>query len=73
MERPISRTLNRIAWHGIAKGILRILICIVAVFAVTAVLYAVPLRHRDLTSALTFLIVVLTVSAAWGFRFALFV
>jgi hypothetical protein len=42
------------------------------VTAVTAVLYALPLRDRPLSPALAFLFVVLIVSAVWGFRYAVF-
>jgi PAS domain S-box-containing protein len=60
-------------WDHIGKPILRLAVCIATVFAVTAVLYAVPLHDRGLTASLTFLIVVLIVSAFWGFRYAVFV
>jgi PAS domain S-box-containing protein len=58
---------------AVAKLILRLLICIVAVFAVTAVLYTVSLRDRALSAVLIFLFLVLIVSWLWGFRYALFV
>src|SRR5215472_7406243 len=60
-------------WSHIRKAIPRLVVCIGAVFAVTAALYAVPLDRRPLTSALSFLFVVLIVSATWGFRYSLFV
>jgi PAS domain S-box-containing protein len=60
-------------WRHIGKPVFRLVVCIAAVFAVTAVLYAVPPRDRALAAALSFLFVVLIVSAVWGFRYALFV
>ena len=57
----------------IGRPIFRLVVCIAGVLAVTAMLYPVPLRDRPLTAALIFLFVVLIVSAAWGFRHALFV
>jgi len=60
-------------WGHIGKPILRLVVCVAAVVAVTAALYAVPLDRRPLTSALCFLFVVLIVSATWGFRYSLFV
>ena len=60
-------------WGHIGKPILRLVVCVAAVFVVTAALYAVPLERRPLTSALSFLFVVLIVSATWGFRYSLFV
>src|ERR1700678_578473 len=58
---------------AIAKPILRFLVCIVAVFVVTAVIHAVFLPHRALFAVLIFLFVVLIVSTSWGFHYALFV
>src|SRR5215469_12506600 len=57
----------------IGKPILRLVLCIAVVFAVSAALYAVPFNRRPLSAALSFLFVVLIASAAWGFRYALFV
>jgi PAS domain S-box-containing protein len=57
----------------IGKPIFRFVVCIAAVLAATAALYAVPLERRPLSSALAFLFVELIVAAAWGFRYALFV
>ncbi len=51
----------------------RLAICMVVVFAVTAVLYALPPRDLPLAAALTFLFVVLIVSSFWGVRYAVFV
>ena len=51
----------------------RLTICTVAIFATTAVLDVLPLGDRPLTATLTFLLIVLLVSAAWGFRYAVFV
>src|SRR5215471_11795662 len=59
-------------WGHIGKPILRLVVCVAAVFGVTAALYAVPLDRRPLTAALTFLCVVQIVSAIWGFRYCLF-
>lgn len=60
-------------WGHIGKPILRLVVCVAAVFVVTAALYAVPLERRPLTAALTFLFVVLIVSASWGLGYSLFV
>jgi PAS domain S-box-containing protein len=57
----------------IGKPILRLVVCIATVFAVSAALYAVPLNRRPLSAALCFLFVILIASAVWGFRYALFV
>jgi PAS domain S-box-containing protein len=57
----------------IGKPIFRFVVCIAAVFAVTAVLTAVPVDRRPLSAALSFLFVVLTVSAGWGFGYSLLV
>jgi PAS domain S-box-containing protein len=43
------------------------------VMAITAVLYAVPLRDRAAVASLIFVAVALVVSAVWGFRYAVFV
>ena len=55
------------------EAIARLAICTVAVVAVSAVLYVLPLRDRPLTAALTFIFVVLIVAAVWGFRHSVFV
>lgn len=60
-------------WNHTQKAIAQLAICTMAVVAVAAVLYALPLRDRPLIAALTFLFVVLIVAAAWGFRYAVFV
>ena len=65
--------LGRMRWGYIGEPIFRLAACIATVFAVTAVLYPVPLHDRSLTASLTFLLVVLIVSAFWGFRYAVFV
>ena len=57
----------------IAKHFLRIVNCIAAVLAITAVLYVVSFRDRPFTAALFFLFLVLIVSAVWGLRYAIFV
>ncbi|HET8925347.1 MAG TPA: PAS domain-containing protein [Candidatus Acidoferrum sp.] len=67
-ETPV----NTLRWARIEKPILRVVVCIAAVVAVTAALYAVPLERRPLTSTLGYLFVVLIVSATWGFRYSLF-
>jgi PAS domain S-box-containing protein len=43
------------------------------VVAITAVLYAAPLRDRASCASLIFVFVALIVSAVWGFRYAVFV
>ena len=68
-ETPV----NTLRWARVEKPIFRVVVCIAAVFVVTAMLYAVPLSRRPLTAALSFLFVVLIVAAVWGFRYALFV
>jgi uncharacterized membrane protein YhaH (DUF805 family) len=62
-----------LAAGAIANPILRLLICIAAVFVVTALLYTVSLRDRSLSAVLIFLVLVLIVSRLWGFRYALLV
>jgi K+-sensing histidine kinase KdpD len=57
----------------IAAGVARPAACVLAVLAITAVLYALPIGDRSLLAALTLLFVVLLVSASWGFRNAIFV
>jgi PAS domain S-box-containing protein len=59
-------------WKHVGGALTRMTICIVAVAAITAVLHAVPLHDRPLSASLTFLLGVLIVSAAWGFRYAIF-
>ena len=65
--------VNLIPCNGIRSTLARIIICTVTVVAVTAALFAVPIRDRASSAALTFLFVVLIVSAIWGFRYAVFV
>jgi K+-sensing histidine kinase KdpD len=58
--------------NPIAKHSLQIASCVIAVFAITAFIYAVPFRDRALSVALNlFLIVTLAVSIRWGTRYAL--
>jgi PAS domain S-box-containing protein len=68
-----DRSSNMMHAGAIASPIVRLLICIVAVFVVTAVLDTVSLRDRPLFPLLIFLFLVLTASSLWGFRYALFV
>lgn len=56
----------------IGNTIVRVIVCISAVLAITAALYVVPLRDRGVTAALTFLFLVLIVSSIWGYRYSLF-
>ena len=65
--------LNRMRWKDIGRLIFRMAICVAAVLAVTALLDAMPLHDRPLSVALTCLFLVLVVSAAWGFRYAVFI
>jgi hypothetical protein len=65
--------VNLIPCNGIRSTLARIIICTVTVVVVTAALFAVPIRDRASSAALTFLFVVLIVSAIWGFRYAVFV
>jgi PAS domain S-box-containing protein len=69
MGLPVSL----ISRNGVRSTLARITICTVTVAAVTAVLFAVPIRDRASGASLIFLFVVLIVSAAWGFRYAVFV
>ena len=48
-------------WARVIKPIFRMVVCIAAVFVVSAVLYAVPLERRPLSAALSFLFLVLIV------------
>ena len=73
MELQSDRSSDRMHAGAIANPILRLLICIAAVFVATAVLYRVPLHGRPLFPLLIFLFLVLIVSSLWGFRYALFV
>ena len=68
LEAPVSTMRS----SQTGKPIARVVFCIAAVFAVTAVLYAVPLSYRALTAALTYLFLVLIVSSLCGFRYAVF-
>lgn len=58
---------------SVAQHFLRVAFCTVLVLAITLALFALAVRDRPLTAALIFLFFVLMVSAAWGFRYALFV
>ena len=74
MALPISpAACNAVRWTRIRKTLAQLTICIVAVTAVTAILYALPLRDRPLFPALAFLFVVLIISVVWGFCYAVFV
>ena len=74
MAMPVSPVaLNTVRWTRITKTLAQLAICVAAATAVTAILYALPLRDRPLSPALAFLFVVLIVSAVWGFRYAVFV
>jgi PAS domain S-box-containing protein len=67
LSRDAWRTIR---WGGMEKPIVRLILCVAAVVAITAVLSAVHVSDRPLTATLTFLFVVLIVSALWGFRYA---
>jgi PAS domain S-box-containing protein len=73
MGSQSDRSSDKMPAGAVAKLTLRLLICSVAVFVVTAVLNTVPLRDRPLFPLLIFLFLVSTVSSLWGFRYALFV
>jgi PAS domain S-box-containing protein len=73
MGSQSDRSSDMMLAGAIANPILRLLICIAAVFVVTALLNTVSLRDRPLSAVLIFLFLVLIVSAAWGFHYALFV
>jgi PAS domain S-box-containing protein len=68
-EAPV----NASGWGRLGTPLLRLVVCIAAVLAIAAMLYRVPLRDRPLSTILCFLVVVLIVSARWGFRYAIFV
>jgi PAS domain S-box-containing protein len=68
LEKPV----NAIRGGRIGKPIFRLLLSLAGMFVVTAALSEVSLRDRSLTAALTYLLVVI-VSATWGFRYTLFV
>jgi PAS domain S-box-containing protein len=68
-----DRSSDKMLAGDVAKLILRLLICSVAVFVVTAILNTVSLRDRPLFPLLIFLFLVLIVSSLWGFRYALLV
>jgi PAS domain S-box-containing protein len=73
MGSQSDRSTDEMPAGAVAKLILRLLICSVAVFVVTAVLKTVSLRDRPLFPLLIFLFLVSIVSSLWGFRYALFV
>jgi signal transduction histidine kinase len=74
MESPISWLPPRaLRWRHIGNILVRLTVCTVVVLVLTAVLYTVPLSDRSLTAALTFLFMILVVSAVWGFRYSVFV
>ena len=73
MGSQSDRSSDRMLAGAIANPILRLLICIAAVFVVTALLNTVSLRDRSLSGVLIFLFLVLIVSCLWGFRYALLV
>jgi PAS domain S-box-containing protein len=73
MESQSDHSSDMMHAGAIAKPIFRLLICIVAIFVVTAILITVPLRDRSLSGVLSFLFLVLIVSWLWGFNYALFV
>src|ERR1700723_389775 len=73
MGSQSDRSSDKMPAGAVAKLILRLLICSVAVFVVTAVLNTVSLRDRPLFPLLIFLFLVSIVSSLWGFGYALFV
>jgi PAS domain S-box-containing protein len=73
MGSQSDRSTDKMPAGAVAKLTLRLLICSVAVFVVTAVLNTVSLRDRPLFPLLIFLFLVSIVSSLWGFRYALFV
>jgi PAS domain S-box-containing protein len=73
MELQNDRSSDMMHTGAVTNPILRLLICIAAVFVETAVLYIVPLPGRPSFPLLIFLFPVLIVSSVWGFRYALFV
>jgi signal transduction histidine kinase len=74
MESPISwPPLRAMRWRHIGNILVRLTVCTVVVLVLTALLYTVPLSDRSLTAALTFLFMILVVSAVWGFRYSVFV
>jgi PAS domain S-box-containing protein len=73
MGSQSDRSTNKMHVGAVAKLILRLLICSVAVFVLTAVLNTVSLRDRPLFPLLIFLFLVSIASSLWGFGYALFV
>jgi signal transduction histidine kinase len=67
------QNLLAMRWRLIGNTVARLTVCTVVVLALTAVLNTVPLSDRSLTAALTFLFMILVVSAVWGFRYSIFV
>jgi signal transduction histidine kinase len=67
------QNLLAMRWRLIGNTVARLTVCTVVVLALPAVLYTVPLSDRSLTAALTFLFMILVVSAVWGFRYSIFV
>jgi signal transduction histidine kinase len=67
------QNLLAMRWRLIGNTVARLTVCTVVVLALTAVLYTVPLSDRSLTAALTFLFMILVVSAVWGFRYSIFI
>jgi PAS domain S-box-containing protein len=57
-------------WSHIDNVHARVSICLFAALGVTIVIGIMPLRDRPLTAALTYLLVVLPISIAWGYRYA---
>jgi PAS domain S-box-containing protein len=73
MGSESDRSTDKMPAGAVGKLILRLLICSVAIFVVTAVLNTVSLRDRPLFPLLIFLFLVSIVSSLWGFGYALFI
>src|SRR5258708_70846 len=71
IKLPISPAVGS-APH-IGKTVAKLSICIVAVTAVTVILYASAVYDRPLFPTLAFLFLILIVSVVWGFRYSVFV
>jgi hypothetical protein len=68
MELPIGRaSSSAMRRRRIGKPTFRLVVCIAAVFAVTAVFHALPLRDRPSAPAFVFLFLVYIVSARGDF------
>ena len=69
----LSSRLSKTVPVLMGKPILRLVLCVVAVVAIVAAVLTMRVPDRPLGAALTYLVVILIVSATWGHRYAIFV